>query len=129
MKRNAGSLVLVVVSFCFFLAAARASAQGDRIVIPAGTPEDHDLQAISNEQDTAKKLAMYQAVSYTHLDVYKRQAQHGDHVGGKDEAQRTSAEDGAHQFTLAELARKFHHRDTPVTQKPRAELYWLVCNF
>ena len=60
MKRNAGSLVLVVVSFCFFLAATRASAQGDRIVIPAGTPEDHDLQAISNEQDTAKKLAMYQ---------------------------------------------------------------------
>src|ERR1700691_3561011 len=60
MKRKAGLGVLVVVSFCFLLAAARAGAQGDRIVIPAGTPEDHDLQAISNEQDTAKKLAMYQ---------------------------------------------------------------------
>src|ERR1700691_110101 len=60
MKRKAGLGVLVVVSFSFLLAAARASAQGDRIVIPAGTPEDHDLQAISNEQDTAKKLAMYQ---------------------------------------------------------------------
>jgi tetratricopeptide (TPR) repeat protein len=60
MKRKAELLVLVVVSFCFLLAAARAGAQGDRIVIPAGTPEDHDLQAISNEQDTAKKLAMYQ---------------------------------------------------------------------
>ena len=32
----------------------------DKIVIPAGTPEDHDLQAITNEQDAAKKLAMYQ---------------------------------------------------------------------
>src|SRR5580704_16231877 len=60
MKRNSGLLVVVVVSFCFLLSAARASAQGDRIVIPAGSPEDHDLQAISNEQDTAKKLAMYQ---------------------------------------------------------------------
>src|ERR1700691_6430459 len=60
MKRKAGLGVLVVVSFCFLLAAARASAQGDRIVIPAGTPEDHDLQAVTNEQDGAKKLAMYQ---------------------------------------------------------------------
>src|SRR5271155_4657770 len=32
----------------------------DKIVIPAGTPEDHDLQSISNEQDAAKKLAAYQ---------------------------------------------------------------------
>jgi tetratricopeptide (TPR) repeat protein len=60
MKCKAGLLLLVVLSFCFLLAAARASAQGDKIVIAAGTPEDHDLQAISNEQDTAKRLAMYQ---------------------------------------------------------------------
>jgi tetratricopeptide (TPR) repeat protein len=60
MKRKAGLGVLVVVFFSFLLAAARARAQGDRIVIPAGTPEDHDLQSISNEQDTAKRLAMYQ---------------------------------------------------------------------
>jgi tetratricopeptide (TPR) repeat protein len=59
MKRYAGSLVLVV-AFCFFLSVCRANAQADKIVIPAGTPEDHDLQAISNEQDTTKKLAMYQ---------------------------------------------------------------------
>ena len=32
----------------------------DKIVIPAGTPEDHDLQAITNEADAAKRLAMYQ---------------------------------------------------------------------
>jgi tetratricopeptide (TPR) repeat protein len=59
MKRHAGSLVLVA-SFCMFLIAGRAGAQVDKIVIPAGTPEDHDLQDISNEQDAAKKLAMYQ---------------------------------------------------------------------
>jgi tetratricopeptide (TPR) repeat protein len=59
MKRYAGSLVLVAVAFCFLFLAVRASAQMDKIVIPAGTPEDHDLQAISNEQDAAKKLAMY----------------------------------------------------------------------
>src|ERR1700730_5173687 len=60
MKRYAGSLVLVAGSFCFLFLAVRASAQMDKIVIPAGTPEDHDLQEISNEQDAAKKLAMYQ---------------------------------------------------------------------
>jgi len=63
MKRYARSLVLAVVS-CFFLQtlffAPCAGAQTDKIVIPAGTPEDHDLQEISNEQDAAKKLAMYQ---------------------------------------------------------------------
>jgi tetratricopeptide (TPR) repeat protein len=56
MKRYAGSLVLVIVLFSL----AQAAAQVDKIVIPAGTPEDHDLQAISNEPDAAKKLALYQ---------------------------------------------------------------------
>ena len=59
MKRYAGSLV-VVVTFCFLFLLPRANGQADRIVIPAGTPEDHDLQAVTNEQDGAKKLAMYQ---------------------------------------------------------------------
>jgi tetratricopeptide (TPR) repeat protein len=58
MKRNARSLVLVVPFLLFFL-ATQASAQMDKITIPAGTPEDRDLQAISDEQDSAKKLAMY----------------------------------------------------------------------
>jgi len=30
-------------------------------MIPAGTPEDHDLQEIANEQDAAKKPPMYEA--------------------------------------------------------------------
>jgi tetratricopeptide (TPR) repeat protein len=59
MKSYAGSL-LVVVTFCFSFFLPRAEAQADKIVIPAGTPEDHDLQAITNEQDVAKKLTMYQ---------------------------------------------------------------------
>jgi tetratricopeptide (TPR) repeat protein len=35
------------------------NAQLDRIVIPAGTPEDQALQAVSKEEDGQKKLAMY----------------------------------------------------------------------
>ena len=45
--------VLVLVSVV-------AAGQVDKIVIPAGTPEDQALQAISNEQDGQKKLAMYE---------------------------------------------------------------------
>src|SRR4030081_689063 len=53
--RRFGSRLLIVV-----LLSVPFQAQVDRIVIPAGTPEDHELQNISNEQDTQKKLAMYQ---------------------------------------------------------------------
>jgi tetratricopeptide (TPR) repeat protein len=76
MKRHAGRLPLVVarvfspllVSLFVTLFAAlfaallatQAQAQIDKIMIPAGTPEDRDLQSISNEPDAAKKLAMYQ---------------------------------------------------------------------
>src|ERR1700688_1163485 len=59
MKCYAASLVIGVICLCS-LFIAQAGAQGDKIVIPAGTPEDHDLQTISNEQDASKKLAMYQ---------------------------------------------------------------------
>ena len=56
MKRKPRSLI---VFFWIFVLAAQSSAQMDKISIPAGTPEDRDLQAISNQQDAAKKLAMY----------------------------------------------------------------------
>ena len=59
MTRHARLLAAVAVC-CFFFLAEQAGAQIDKIVIPAGTPEDHDLQSISNEQDATKKLAMYQ---------------------------------------------------------------------
>jgi tetratricopeptide (TPR) repeat protein len=65
MKGFAGSLVLVFICLsCFFgetfFCAAPAHAQADKLAISAGTPEDHDLQTISNEADAAKRLAMYQ---------------------------------------------------------------------
>jgi tetratricopeptide (TPR) repeat protein len=49
---------LLVLLLCIF--PLFASAQVERIVFPAGTPEDQALNAISNEQDGQKKLAMYQ---------------------------------------------------------------------
>lgn len=52
-------LIVLSVFFSFFV-TTHSNAQMDKIVIPAGTPEDHDLQAISSEQDAEKKLAMYQ---------------------------------------------------------------------
>lgn len=53
MKR--GCLLAMMLTCCGLL-----SAQVDRIVIPAGTPEDQALQEISKEQDAQKKLSMYQ---------------------------------------------------------------------
>src|SRR5580698_11012598 len=57
MKRT-GPVVLMFLSPLVF--SVLAYGQLDRISIPAGTPEDQALAAISNEQDTQKKLAMYQ---------------------------------------------------------------------
>ncbi|HZR66457.1 MAG TPA: hypothetical protein VFA85_15035 [Terriglobales bacterium] len=39
----------------------KAEAQIDNIVIPAGTPEDNDLNAISKESDGQKKASMYES--------------------------------------------------------------------
>jgi len=60
MKRDTGLLRFFAFILGFLVVGGFAGAQSDKIVIPAGTPEDHDLSAISNEQDPAKKLAMYQ---------------------------------------------------------------------
>src|SRR5580698_8606760 len=59
MRRCKGSLLLAVLLSISF-SISRAGAQVDRIVIAAGTDEDHALQAISSEQDPQKKLAMYE---------------------------------------------------------------------
>ncbi len=58
MKRSRWPVVLMVV-FPLVLSVL-GHAQLDKITIPAGTPEDQALNAISNEQDAAKRLAMYQ---------------------------------------------------------------------
>ena len=57
MKHGRWPVVLIVFPLVF---SVLGCAQLDKIVIPAGTPEDQALTAISNEQDTQKKLAMYQ---------------------------------------------------------------------
>ncbi len=44
----------------FALSLSQSWAQIERIVIAAGSEEDHALQSITNEQDAAKKLAMYE---------------------------------------------------------------------
>jgi tetratricopeptide (TPR) repeat protein len=58
MKRSHWPVVLMFVFPLIFSGFGRA--QLDKISIPAGTPEDQALAAISNEQDPQKKLAMYQ---------------------------------------------------------------------
>jgi tetratricopeptide (TPR) repeat protein len=58
MKRSHWLFVVTVV-FQLVLPVL-GHAQLDKIVIPAGTPEDQALAAITNEQDAQKKLAMYQ---------------------------------------------------------------------
>src|SRR5258708_33871061 len=59
MRRYAVWMFAVFISF-FALLILQARAQVDHIVIAAGTPEDHGLQAITNEQDPQKKLALYE---------------------------------------------------------------------
>ena len=51
---------LFAVLLAFSLLGGVLQAQLDHIMISAGTPEDQALQAITNEQDADKKLAMYQ---------------------------------------------------------------------
>jgi len=58
MKRCIGPLLAIILVIAFSI--SQAQAQVERIVIAAGTDEDHALQAITNEQDNSKKLAMYE---------------------------------------------------------------------
>jgi tetratricopeptide (TPR) repeat protein len=58
MKHCIGPLLAILLVIPFSISQARA--QVERIVIAAGTDEDHALQAITNEQDNSKKLAMYE---------------------------------------------------------------------
>jgi len=58
MKRCIGSLLGVVFLVAFSI--SQAGAQVERIVIAAGSDEDHALQEINNEQDATKRLTMYQ---------------------------------------------------------------------
>ncbi|MBZ5520972.1 MAG: hypothetical protein LAP21_01805 [Acidobacteriia bacterium] len=83
MKRSLVLLVLIL------LAALAASAQVEQIIIPAGTPEDKDSQAIAAETDPAKRLALLQefvqkysanpqAVAYGNWQLSQYYQEHGD---------------------------------------------------
>ena len=52
--------VRIALPFILLLSASVMNAQVDKLVIPAGTPEDQALNAINAEQDAQKRLAMYQ---------------------------------------------------------------------
>ncbi|MBV8050660.1 MAG: hypothetical protein JOZ80_05695 [Acidobacteriaceae bacterium] len=51
---------LAVSGLLILLGSVLLNAQVDKIIIAAGTPEDQSLTAISNEQDSQKKLGMYE---------------------------------------------------------------------
>jgi len=51
---------LIFARLLFFFMLPLAYGQVDKIVIPAGTPEDKDLNVITSEPDAPKKIAMYQ---------------------------------------------------------------------
>jgi hypothetical protein len=78
-----------LLSLSLILCSGISEAQLDKIIIPAGTPEDQALTAISNEQDNAKKLAMYEdflnkfssnpaAVAYGNWQIAQSQQAAGD---------------------------------------------------
>jgi tetratricopeptide (TPR) repeat protein len=88
MKRGCGWFLLSAV-VVFGGSVREARAQIDHITIAAGTEEDHALQAISNEQDATKRLAMYddfvqkfsanpQAVAYGDWQLSQIYQQTGD---------------------------------------------------
>jgi tetratricopeptide (TPR) repeat protein len=59
MKSNRLLVMSMVVLLSLFFSTL-SQAQPDKIIIPAGTPEDQALQAIYNEPDAQKKLPMYE---------------------------------------------------------------------
>src|SRR5579872_3956552 len=50
----------LLISLLSILLVGLAQAQLEKIIIPAGTPEDQALQAISNESDAQKRVTMLQ---------------------------------------------------------------------
>src|ERR1700721_3107548 len=90
-----GRWLVWAVVFWGVVAKLPSGAQDDHIVIAAGTPEDHDLQAITGEQDATKKLAMYAdfvqkyasnpaAVAYGNWQISQAYQASGDFQKGLD---------------------------------------------
>lgn len=82
---------LIVVSACVMALAVAANAQLAKILIPAGTPEDQAIQAITNEGDAQKRTAMWdefvtkfkdnpQAVAYGNWQLSQLYSASGDNA-------------------------------------------------
>jgi tetratricopeptide (TPR) repeat protein len=102
--------------FCFLLLAAIAvRAQVTRIMIPAGTPEDKALQAISAEDDVAKRVAMLQqflqdfssnqqAVAYGEWQLSQQYSEQGDTAKAMEHGEKAAALQPANLDVLISLA-------------------------
>jgi tetratricopeptide (TPR) repeat protein len=60
MTYKRGWILTLFTMLTVILLTALVHSQVETIVIPAGTPEDNDLNTIANEQDAQKKVTMYQ---------------------------------------------------------------------
>jgi hypothetical protein len=64
MTRRRGRVLPIFLFFTLFFTGGSfipmAFSQIDTIVIPAGTPEDNELNSIANEHDSQKKVSMYE---------------------------------------------------------------------
>jgi len=60
MTSKRGWILTVFTMLTVILLIEPIHSQVETIVIPAGTPEDNDLNTIANEQDAQKKVPMYQ---------------------------------------------------------------------
>jgi len=100
--RGYGRWLVWAVIFGGLVAKLPSGAQVDHIVIAAGTPEDHDLQAITSEQDATKKLAMYAdfvqkyasnpaAVAYGNWQISQAYQASGDFQKGLDYGEKALA--------------------------------------
>jgi tetratricopeptide (TPR) repeat protein len=89
--------------FCFvLLSTVAACAQVTRILIPAGTPEDKALQAISAEDDASKRVAMLQeflqqfssnqqAVAYGSWQLSQQYMDHGETAKAMEYGEKAAA--------------------------------------
>jgi tetratricopeptide (TPR) repeat protein len=84
------------------LLAAFAQAQLEKIIIPAGTPEDQALQAISNQTDAQKRIPMLQdfvqkfasnpqAVAYGNWQLAQAYSSAGDNAKGLEAGDKALA--------------------------------------
>lgn len=82
---------LIFVSACVMAFAVGANAQLAKIMIPAGTPEDQAIQAITNEGDAQRRTAMWdefvgkfkdnpQAVAYGNWQLSQAYSANGDNA-------------------------------------------------